>query len=693
MVNPGVFRGLRKEFLLGEKDAYAKGVLGGYAADVLAAIQRRYFKRFPIDLPHDQEPTSEHLSAVDDDAPDIELPPLDETAMTPAEYQAEMTRRRDRQELIEFRKAQIKHRMAYQYMKDHDLDPKDSGAHNPFRPLLFKLTGNSGIRPRRKAALNVWRVSHRTEIEDELKRQIAADNIPRRLFASQREKIAKEMFEKLPKDVQDGWENQAAEEHAIRMEKWNQLMKGEISTSPAERQKCIQGLVQFMQPILDLLCEATGWHATLITGGPEPAHGGRLNVVSVHSGTTAGDVKMNFGRAKRRRYKEVILPIYGQYLKKCFSPAECQARALAVEEGFAPLDEAEMEEAGATTDVVDLTTPTVCVTGERAAQDIPSTTPSSQSPLCSKAVEASSTIPAAPRPASPPPSVPPSRLPSPRAPSPPPSRLPSPRAPSLPPSRPPSPPAPSSRPSRPPPPAPSRCHSLPPPPAPSRRHSLPPRHTPQSISPPHLPSQLLSVSPAQASPAASALAAGTEPKLMTRSGSSSTTVVGRSDSSVGERSLTPIASATRPTRKRGWAEDKTPLSAQTTDARPAKRNKSGAPTSNLPASVPSSASASVSASASSSSTATHGFASTVEIGRIPSDAEPWFKKAMEMLRGGEDLGPRWSYLLDVWTEFEHINGYREVSKLKNTHRPKCIADWIQRALYGTSLGLVDCAPT
>lgn len=34
-----------------------------------------------------------------------------------------------------------------------------------------------------------------------------------------------------------------------------------------------------MQPILDLACEHTGMKATLLFGGPEPADGGRLNVI------------------------------------------------------------------------------------------------------------------------------------------------------------------------------------------------------------------------------------------------------------------------------------------------------------------------------------------------------------------------------------------------------------------------------
>ena len=43
--------------------------------------------------------------------------------------------------------------------------------------------------------------------------------------------------------------------------------------------RCIQGLTKFVQPILDGICAATGWKATFIAGGPEPAHGGRLNVL------------------------------------------------------------------------------------------------------------------------------------------------------------------------------------------------------------------------------------------------------------------------------------------------------------------------------------------------------------------------------------------------------------------------------
>lgn len=42
---------------------------------------------------------------------------------------------------------------------------------------------------------------------------------------------------------------------------------------------CIQGLATFVQPILDGIAAYTGFQVTMLAGGPEPADGGRLNVL------------------------------------------------------------------------------------------------------------------------------------------------------------------------------------------------------------------------------------------------------------------------------------------------------------------------------------------------------------------------------------------------------------------------------
>jgi len=103
MVNPGAFRGLRKEFLLGEKETYSTAIKGGYEKDALMNIQRRYFKRFPIDLPHDVEPSNEHLASVNDDVADPEPAEPNKDKLSAEEYEKELAKLEERQKLIVYR--------------------------------------------------------------------------------------------------------------------------------------------------------------------------------------------------------------------------------------------------------------------------------------------------------------------------------------------------------------------------------------------------------------------------------------------------------------------------------------------------------------------------------------------------------------------------------------------------------------
>ena len=91
--------------MLGEKLAYSEGVKGGFAADALAIIQRRYFKRFPIDLDHDHEPSTESLEAVDDDEPDPDRAEPDRETMNDEEYAAALEEVEERRRSLIYRKA------------------------------------------------------------------------------------------------------------------------------------------------------------------------------------------------------------------------------------------------------------------------------------------------------------------------------------------------------------------------------------------------------------------------------------------------------------------------------------------------------------------------------------------------------------------------------------------------------------
>ena len=189
-------------------------------------------------------------------------------------------------------------------MKDHALDPKDSGLSNSYRVLLHKLTGTSIQRPRMKSAKNIWRRSEAPAIEAEVRRLVLEGGFSRPMVAALRECLAKEMFLQLNEDEMEGWKAQAKEEHDTAIESWTNETQADPSEDPIARQKyvytvfqysltlfsicarCIEGLVGFAQPFLDLICQATGWKVTMIAGGPEPAHGGRLNVIRFVLNTT-----------------------------------------------------------------------------------------------------------------------------------------------------------------------------------------------------------------------------------------------------------------------------------------------------------------------------------------------------------------------------------------------------------------------
>lgn len=103
MVNPGSFKGARLAFLVEQKPIYAEGVAKGLTAARLTDIQRRFFKRFPIDLDANEEPSSEALAAVDDDTADPEPLSPDEDKMTPEEYAKAMKSFKARSQLVTYR--------------------------------------------------------------------------------------------------------------------------------------------------------------------------------------------------------------------------------------------------------------------------------------------------------------------------------------------------------------------------------------------------------------------------------------------------------------------------------------------------------------------------------------------------------------------------------------------------------------
>ncbi|KAF8804751.1 hypothetical protein BYT27DRAFT_7213852 [Phlegmacium glaucopus] len=115
-------------------------------------------------------------------------------------YDEAIEKLKERQKLIDYHKAQIKCWIAYQYTKDQDMDPVDSGAKNPYQILLHQLTDFGNTRPCCKTARNIWCKSHNQLINDTIKNKL---KVPHTQQAALRDKVAKELFERLPQVEQD----------------------------------------------------------------------------------------------------------------------------------------------------------------------------------------------------------------------------------------------------------------------------------------------------------------------------------------------------------------------------------------------------------------------------------------------------------------------------------------------------------
>jgi len=140
MVNPGLFRGSRFTFFVGEKADYKAGVEGGYAADALSKIQSRYFRCYPVELPLDEEPSEEFTKSVDDEKADTEQPQPDLEKLTAEEYEAELERLKNHADLIAVRKAV---RCDYLFQRPPPLTQPSTA-----NQAMAEITLHEGPRPR-----------------------------------------------------------------------------------------------------------------------------------------------------------------------------------------------------------------------------------------------------------------------------------------------------------------------------------------------------------------------------------------------------------------------------------------------------------------------------------------------------------------------------------------------------------------
>lgn len=98
------FNGLRLKFMEEQLEGYVTAVVESRENDFVLDVQRRYFKRFPLSLPHDVEPSKESLDTLDDNAPDPEIKEPNQKDMSDEEYKATKNAFDHNCTLLQFRK-------------------------------------------------------------------------------------------------------------------------------------------------------------------------------------------------------------------------------------------------------------------------------------------------------------------------------------------------------------------------------------------------------------------------------------------------------------------------------------------------------------------------------------------------------------------------------------------------------------
>ncbi|EIW76557.1 hypothetical protein CONPUDRAFT_157744 [Coniophora puteana RWD-64-598 SS2] len=196
--------------------------------------------------------------------------------------------------------------------------------------IAKQLAGLSPSKPKKLSATQRWSKDHYekdVKSDFEARWAIEKDRLGAKHHAQFRETVTTEHFKKLSKDEQDRWAKKATDDHDTELTKWKAALEAPTDTSPEGRQKAIDTLLDFTGPFLEAIAEATGWNASLITGGPEPRRSGRINIISTHMGKNLATKPLNWRTSDEQKWK-VVNKFYLDYLETCYTKEMKESCAL-----------------------------------------------------------------------------------------------------------------------------------------------------------------------------------------------------------------------------------------------------------------------------------------------------------------------------------------------------------------------------
>jgi hypothetical protein len=129
--------------------------------------------------------------------------------------------------------------MTYQHNKDHGAAKKLLDMDDPMTVLLAKLTGSSVSKPRQPIPYNLWAKENRAVIEMEYSKERRRLNSTKGDLMKLRAGVTRKLFDALPKNVRDGWQEKAKKEHVAALKAWEERLTGSPSTDPKSRQEYV----------------------------------------------------------------------------------------------------------------------------------------------------------------------------------------------------------------------------------------------------------------------------------------------------------------------------------------------------------------------------------------------------------------------------------------------------------------------
>ncbi|KAJ7795428.1 hypothetical protein B0H14DRAFT_2620965 [Mycena olivaceomarginata] len=207
---------------------------------------------------------------------------------------------------------------------------------DPFTLLLSKLSGLSAPPKARQAYQQFMRESHAEKIAPVVAERWAAaqaDNDPETVGwkepkAGFRVRIARKVFAALPQAEKEAIAKRAKDEAAQAKLQYEKALKAPPPNTPEARQACLDGLSDFMAPILRGIYDATGCQSTLLVGSPMPKYSGDLRTLHVAYGRNKTAGAVHFPQWNRERFNNNVLKFMTEYLQTVYTPVDCANAAL-----------------------------------------------------------------------------------------------------------------------------------------------------------------------------------------------------------------------------------------------------------------------------------------------------------------------------------------------------------------------------